>query len=99
MPGVARATVDHITCSTLNVISAGSPDVFVNNNPVARIDDPTPGHPGGGPSSMKTGNGNNVYANGILICIQGSENHPHGGDPHGPTPPTVATASNNVFIG
>lgn len=99
MPGVARAKKDYMTCSSANIISAGSPNVFVNGKPVARIGDPTPGHPGGSPSSMATGNGNNVFANGKLICIKGSKNNPHGRSPHGPTPPTVAVASTDVFIG
>lgn len=99
MTGVARATVDYMTCSSANIISAGSPNVFVNGKPVARIGDPTPGHPGGSASVMITGNTSNVFANGVAICILGSENGPHGGGPHGPIPPTVATASSDVFIG
>lgn len=99
MPAVARATQDYMTCSSANIISSGSPTVFVNGKPVARIGDPTPGHPGGSPSSMVSGNGNNVYANGILICVVGSQNAGHGGGPHGGTNPKIAVGSGDVYIG
>lgn len=99
MVGVARATVDYMSCSPANIISSGSPNVFVNGKPVARIGDPTPGHPGGSPSAMLTGNTSKVFANNIAVCVLGSKNTPHGSGPHGPTPPMVVTASSDVFIG
>lgn len=100
MTAVARATIDWMTCSTANIIATGSPTVFVNGKPVAYVTSTTPGHPGGSPSTMITGNPSNVFANGKSICIVGSQNAGHGGGAHGGTNPKVAApCSPDVFIG
>lgn len=99
MPGVARATQDRMTCSSANKVTSGSPTVFVNNKPVARLGDPTPGHPGGSPSTMVTGNSKNVFANNKSICIVGSRNAGHGGGAHSGSNPKIQVGSPNVFIG
>lgn len=88
---------DRLSCHPANVISSGSPNVFFNNIAVGRIGDPTPGHPGGSPSTMKTGNGSSVYANNKSICIIGSIDNAHGGGPH--VAATVTVGSPDVFIG
>jgi uncharacterized Zn-binding protein involved in type VI secretion len=96
MPAAARLG-DPLSCHPANVIVAGSPSVFFNGIPVARIGDATPGHPGGVPGAMITGNPSNVYANGIPICIIGSIDSPHGSGPH--IAAVVTSGSPTVFIG
>lgn len=96
MPGVARVG-DKLDCNPLNVISAGSPTVFVNGIAVGRVGDPTPGHPGGSPAVMLTGNTSSVFADGISICIVGSIDATHGSGPHKAA--KVAVGSTDVSIG
>lgn len=87
MPGVARdAGVD----SAGGAIIAGSPDVYTNGAPTARIGDAVAGH-GTGPHAgpvMAAGSGN-VFANSISVS--------RAGDPA--TCGDVATGSGDVFAG
>jgi len=68
MPGAARKGQD----SAGGTIVGGSPNVIVNNSPVARIGDPVAGH-GVGPHAspvMAEGSGN-VLANNIPVSRAG----------------------------
>jgi uncharacterized Zn-binding protein involved in type VI secretion len=68
MPGAARQGQD----TAGGVIIGGSPNVFVNLSPVARIGDPVVPH-GKGPHAgpvMAAGSGN-VFANNIPVCRAG----------------------------
>lgn len=87
---------DPLTCG--DTIVQGSGNVFFNGIPVARIGDATSGHGCHPPSTMATGNGANVYANNILICVVGSSNVPHTckSNTHSGT---VSAGSPDVFIG
>ena len=85
MPGAARQGQD----SAGGTIVAGSPNVTVNNSPVARIGDAVAGH-GRGPHSgptMAAGSGN-VFANNIAVS--------RAGDPA--TCGHPATGSGNVIV-
>lgn len=84
MPGIARAGAD----AAGGTISAGSPNVLVNNSPAARIGDPVSGHGRRSHSGpvMSDGSGT-VFINNISVCRAGdaaSCGHP-------------ASGSNNVF--
>lgn len=68
MAGVSRALYD----SAGGQILAGSPNVFVNGLPVARIGDGVQGHGLGehaGPTMMA--GSPNVFVNGIALCREG----------------------------
>lgn len=85
MPGISRTNND-VAGGT---IVSGSPTVFANNNPVARIGDAVAGH-GRGPHrgpAMASGSGN-VFTNNIPTCRAGDTatcGHPSSG-------------SGNVFV-
>ena len=79
---------DHIKC--------GSPNVFANHIPVARLHDCTTGHGCWNPNQLAEANGS-VYANNILISHLGHKNVVHC------CPPpchvgAVSEASPDVFI-
>lgn len=86
MPGITR---DAGQDSAGGAIIQGSPNVFANNKPVARIGDRVAGH-GDAPHSspvMAEGSGN-VFTNNIPTCRAGDQatcGHP-------------ATGSSNVFV-
>ena len=86
MPGIARDAGQDVAGGA---IIQGSPSVFANNKPVARIGDRVAGHgdsPHSGPV-MATGSGN-VFTNNIKTCRAGdiaSCGHPSSG-------------SSNVFV-
>lgn len=86
MPGIAR---DAGADSAGGAIIKGSPNVFANNKPVARVGDQVAGHgraPHSGPV-MSSGSGN-VLTNNIATCRAGDTatcGHP-------------ATGSGNVFV-
>lgn len=85
MPGIAR---DAGADSAGGAIIQGSPNVFANNRPVARVGDAVAGH-GRGPHSgprMAAGSGN-VLTNNIPTC--------RAGDPA--TCGHPASGSSNVF--
>jgi uncharacterized Zn-binding protein involved in type VI secretion len=77
MPGVARVG-DPFTDG--DHVATGSPDVFINNIPAARIGDATTGHPGpdGEPNFIDLPPWNHeVYINGIMVATYGCRNIPH----------------------
>jgi uncharacterized Zn-binding protein involved in type VI secretion len=88
---------DPISCG--DTIAGGSGNVFFNGMPVARVGDPTAGHPCGPPTSLAAGNGSNVFANGISIAIIGSAIAVHGTCSGPPHPGAVSTGSPDVLIG
>lgn len=86
MPGIAR---DAGTDVAGGAIVKGSPNVFANNKPVARVGDAVAGHGRGSHRSpvMSSGSGN-VLTNNIPTCRAGdtaSCGHP-------------ASGSSNVFV-
>jgi uncharacterized Zn-binding protein involved in type VI secretion len=82
MPGVARMGID--VAGGIGI--EGSPNVFANSAPVMRLGDKVAAHgppPHTPPPSMIAVNPN-VYANGILIVVQGNLatcQHPITGSP------------------
>ena len=86
MPGISR---DAGTDVAGGAIIQGSPNVFANNKPVARVGDAVAGH-GRGPHAgpvMAAGSGN-VFTNNIPTC--------RAGDPA--TCGHPASGSSNVFV-
>lgn len=72
MPGIARDSGQDVAGGP---IIEGSPNVYANNRPVARIGDKVQGHPPGGVHanpSMSTGS-NNVFTNFIPTCRAGDK--------------------------
>jgi uncharacterized Zn-binding protein involved in type VI secretion len=80
MPGIARNSGTDVAGGA---ITQGSPDVFVENKPVARIGDAVAGH-GNPPHAapvMAEGSGT-VFINGIAVCREGDKatcGHPTSG--------------------
>ena len=86
MPGIARDAGQDVAGGP---IIAGSPNVFANNKPVARIGDAVAGHglsPHAAP--VMAAGSPNVFTNGISTCRQG--------DPA--TCGHVSTGSGDVFV-
>lgn len=86
MPGIARDAGQDVAGGA---IVAGSPDVFANNNPVARVGDAVAGHgkPPHAAPVMAAGS-SNVFTNNIPTCRAGDPatcGHPSSG-------------SGNVFV-
>lgn len=65
MTAVARVG-DPFACS--DHVKEGSPNVFINNLPVARLGDPTTGHGCWSPNAVSTPCSPNVFANHIPIA-------------------------------
>lgn len=86
MPGIAR---DAGTDVAGGAIIKGSPNVFANNKPVARVGDNVAGHGRGSHSgpTMAAGSGN-VFTNNISTC--------RAGDPA--TCGHTASGSGDVFV-
>ncbi len=86
MPGIARDAGQDVAGGA---IIAGSPNVFANNKPVARVGDAVAGHGRGshrGPT-MAAGS-SNVFTNNIATCREGDPatcGHP-------------STGSSDVFV-
>ena len=80
MPGVARNAGQDVAGGP---IIQGSPNVFVENKPVARIGDAVAGHaPGPHAGPVMAAGSNNVFANEIGICRAGDPatcGHPSSG--------------------
>lgn len=93
MPGAARIG-DPFDCG--DYIAEGSPDVLVNNIPLARLNDPTTGHGCWGANQLIEG-ASTVFINGIPASYLG-----HSNDTHCCVIPchsgVVNEASMNVFI-
>ena len=94
---VAARLGDPISCG--DTIAGGSGNVFFNGLPVARVGDPTAGHPCGPPTTMQTGNSSNVFANNISICTVGSDLVNHGTCSSPPHDGIVTVGSPDVYIG
>lgn len=93
MPGAARVG-DPFSCG--DHIAEGSPDVFVNQLPFARLHDATTGHGCWSANQLIEANGT-VYANNILVSHLGHKNAVHC------CPPpchqgAVSEASPDVFV-
>ena len=78
MPAVGRIG-DPFSCG--DTVKAGSPDVFCNGMPVARLADGTTGHPKAAPTTINAGSGS-VFVNGMPLARVGDTLVPHGGGPH-----------------
>lgn len=94
MPAAARIG-DPFTCG--DFIAAGSPDVFVNGIPFARLNDATTGH-GCFPPTIVANACKTVYANNILVALLGiTVNRPHccNNNCHSGN---INNASPNVFV-
>ena len=74
MPSCARIA-DPFSCG--DHVAQGSPNVFFDNLPAARLGDPTTGHGCFPPTVLIEANTSNVYANGILISVKGNSNQTH----------------------
>lgn len=70
MPKITRVA-DPVSCG--DHLAEGSPDVFANNLPVVRLNDPTTGH-GCFPSTVIISTVKTVYANNILVSAVGVSN-------------------------
>lgn len=93
MPKAARIG-DPFTCG--DFIAAGSPNVFVNGIPFARLHDATTGHGCWNPNMLIEA-ARSVFANNIPVCYIGHHNQVHC------CPPpchqgTVKDASPNTFV-
>lgn len=94
MPAVGRIG-DSFTCG--DVVKDGSPDVFCNGIPVARLADGTFGHGCWPPTIIKEGSGT-VFCNGLPVARIGDANVPHTCPPIPETHSgTISTGSPNVF--
>lgn len=95
MSGIVRIA-DRMSCNPRNTVLSGSTTVFVGGLGVVRTGDPTSPHPGGGPAVMLTANGAGVHADGILVCVTGSKNSPHGSGPHATSTAIGSTTTGNI---
>lgn len=74
MPAIARIG-DPFSCG--DHVAQGSPSVFFDNLPVARLNDPTTGHGCWNANSVAQANSCEVYADGILIAHLGHQDQVH----------------------
>lgn len=86
---------DPTTCG--DIIAGGSPTVFINGLPAARIGDPTQGHPCGPPTVLATGS-SSVFCDGLGMCSVGDSIVPHGTCDDPPHTGVIASGSSDVFI-